>query len=199
MAIFTTFKASILTNPGGHLNKGDVFFFHPDNPYTTENIVHNLKGIVFEFSQEDIMFSEQQKIKYGKFLLLHPIQGVGDTFSDGVKYTLLRQHVKGKTEYSIEVDNQKADLILDWYNKQKIEWVHGKKVNWTTWQVAAAFTAAAFVGIVGYFNYNKPTILEPSTDTLKTGNKNQLPLNDIDTTKKNDSLKTWGYTDTTKK
>jgi hypothetical protein len=82
----------------------------------------------------------------------------------------------------------KAELKLNWWNRQKIEWVHGKKVNWTIWQVTVASIAVIVVGTVGYFNYTKNTSPPPTKDTLIKNNTNQLPSHVVDTTKKNDSI-----------
>lgn len=200
MAIFNTFKASIETKYGGRLKDGEVFFFHPDNTYTHEGIVHNLKGVIFEFSEQDIIFTEQQKIKYGGYLQLHPIHGYGETFSDGVKYKLHRRHEKGETKYSIQVDGHEADLVLNWCDKQKIEWVHGRKINWNVW----IFIAAILVPVIMIFqwkcsgssnNDSKSTTTLPF-DTIKKVKESFL--NFSDTTKKSDSLKTLDYHDKTK-
>lgn len=184
--MFKTFKASIETQVENELiKKGDAFNFNPHNPWTAEFVIQDVTKQIFEFSKEDIIFSEIQKEQYKDYLRLNPFSG--GVFADGVKYKLFREHEKGKTNYIIEVDGDKAKLKLGWWNRQKIEWVHGKKVNWTIWQVMVASIAVIVVGTVGYFNYTKNTSSPTTKDTLIKSNTNQLPSHVADTTKKSDS------------
>ena len=89
--MFKTFKASIETNvEHPSLTKGDVFFFHPKNEHRQDKVIYNIRHEVFEFSKEDILFSERQRTEYENYLQLHPVAGVGETFSHGVKYKLHR-------------------------------------------------------------------------------------------------------------
>lgn len=193
MALFKTFKGHIETQQeGGLLKKGDIFFFHPENHHLQDKVIYNVRHEIFQFSKEDIIFSPRQKKQYENYLQLHPVSGHGTTFSDGVKYTLHRLHEKGETKYSIEVDGHKADLILNWCNRQKIEWVQGRKINWKIWQVIIPSLALIAFCIFGYLNYTKTTATAPTTttDTLPKKNTNQLPSHGVDTIKKSDSINT---------
>lgn len=187
--MFRTFKASIETQVEAELiKKGEVFNFNPNNPWTAEFIIHNITHEVFEFSKEDIIFSLRQKQQYKDYLHLNPFSG--GIFADGVKYRLERAHKKGDTKYFIEVDELKAELKLNWWNRQKIEWVHGRKINWTKWQVAIASLAFIAFCVFGYLNYTKPIQnIKPQTteEPLPKSNTNQLPLYAADTIKKKDS------------
>jgi hypothetical protein len=134
--MFKTFKASIKAVVPPNV-KADSFISS-----ATEYGFYNLVGEKFEFSKEDVVFTHHQKEKYKDTLRLNPV--MGGLFADGVKYNLIKKHIKGNTKYQIEVDGSKADLIIDWWNRQKIEWVHGKNINWK----AAAFFATLFAIIV---------------------------------------------------
>lgn len=185
--MFRTFKASIETQVEAELiKKGEVFNFNPNNPWTAEFIIQNITHEVFEFSKEDIIFSPKQKEQYKDYLRLNPFSG--GVFADGVTYKLERTPKKGDIKYFIEVDGLKAELKLNWWNKQKIEWVHGKKVNWTIWQVTVASIGVIVVGTVGYFNYTKNTSPPQTKDRLVKNNTNQMPSHVADPTKKNDSI-----------
>ncbi|HEX7906263.1 MAG TPA: hypothetical protein VF487_20455 [Chitinophagaceae bacterium] len=149
--MFNTFKGRIETQAENEIvKKGDAFLFNDSNPYTLEFIKVNISNENFTFSKEDIIFSTKQKEKYQNYLQLHPFYGAGRPFSDGVKYILHRHHEKGKTKYSIEVDNIKAELRLSWWNRQRIEWVHGRKVNWNAWQGIGA-VAVVFIMLLVFF------------------------------------------------
>ena len=184
--MFRTFKASIETQVEAELiKKGEVFNFNPNNQWTAEFIIQNITHEVFEFSKEDIIFSSKQKEQYKDYLRLNPFSG--GVFADGVTYKLERTYKKGDIKYFIEVDGLKVELKLNWWNREKIEWVHGKKVNWTIWQVTVASIAVIVVGTVGYFNYTKNTSPPPTKDTSIKSNTNQLHSHAADTSKKNDS------------
>lgn len=199
--MFKTFKASIETQvENGLIKKGDAFNFNPNNPWTAGFIIEDVTKQIFEFSKEDIIFSPKQKKKYKDYLRLNPFSG--GVFTDGVKYTLNREHEKGKTNYIIEVDGDKAKLKLDWYNRQRIEWVHDKKVNWKIWSFVVASLMLIAYCLFEYLNYTKATknTTPPTTvDTLTKNKTNQSISRDAETTKKTDSIKTFDVTtDTTK-
>jgi hypothetical protein len=203
MIIPKTFKASIKTKAGHpSLKEGDVFFFHPKNNHLHDKVIYSIKHEVFEFSNEDVLFTDKQIEKYQNYLQLHPVSGVGETFSHGVKYKLNRRSEFGKTVYSIKVGNQEADLIMNWCNRQKIEWVHGRKINWKIWQVVVPSLALIAFCIFGYLNYIKPTqgTTPPATaDTLQKNNTNLLLPHGVDTTQKSDSITSLNVaSDTTK-
>ena len=120
MAIFKTFKASIETNlKHPNSKKGEVFFFHPKFRLRQDKVIYNISHEVFEFSKEDILFPKRQKSEYENYLQLHPVTGVGDTFSHGTKYLLNRRSEFGKTIYSIKVGSQEVDLVINWFNRKK--------------------------------------------------------------------------------
>lgn len=193
--MFTTFKGKIETQAENELvKKGDAFFFDPSNPYTFENIKIDISDETFEFSKEDIIFSPEQKKKYKNYLQLHHFHGAGKTFSGGVKYKLHRRHEKGQTKYSIEVDEIKAELKLNWINRQLIEWVHGRKVNWAAWQGIGG-VAVVIIMVLVFFIPTKTKDVgggkpDNSTDTSLKNSQTELKANSADTMKKKDTTKT---------
>ena len=201
--MFTTFKGKIESLPDGEtIKKCDAFLFKPSNPYTEEFIRIDISNELFVFSKEDIVFTPKQKIKYGNYLQLHPFQDVGKTFSDGVKYKLDRQHIKGRTEYTIEVDEIKLSLNLNWWNRGLIEWVHGRKVNWNLWQaiIGIVLIIVTIIGIVvqvlATSNSSKDGTDNSTTEKIEKTNESAYRV--TDTTKKSDNTKFLnGYYDTT--
>jgi hypothetical protein len=180
-----TFKASIETQVENELiKKGTVYKFDPAYPQV-EYVVYDLRNEVFEFSKEDVIFSKAQKEKYKDYLHLNPFSG--GLFADGVKYTLHRSHVKGDTVYEIEIDGNKAVLNLDKINKGKIEWVHGRKVNWPIWQVSVAIAAIIVAAIIGWFMYNRPTQQPATEEVLPKSTTNQSHSRVADTIAKTDT------------
>jgi len=117
--------------------------------------------------------------------------------------TLCTGDEKGKTLYSIEVDEIKADLKLNWINRQLIEWVHGRKINWAAWQGVGA-VAVVIIMVLVFFIPTKTKDVggdKPSTTqvTTPTDSPNVSKQGFADTTKKNNDTKTLEiYVDTTK-
>lgn len=123
---FKTFKANIImssaedTSGKTVVQEGLMWHSQLGNPIMpTIDVSHEL----FELTEEEILFSQEQLNKYGDGLRLDPF----DTrFHDEIKYTLHKHYKRGKPIYQIKIGNYELNLKMTLVNKFILNVIHNR-------------------------------------------------------------------------
>lgn len=126
---------------------------HPDSPRSEIFTELNEK---FKFHRTHVSFSKKQNEKYGEYLYLNPFN---TKFNDRTLYVLEKTMDRGKAQYKIKVAEFSVDLMVNWWNEFKLNWIHDnywikKESDWLKKAIIGAIITSVVSATLGVLAYN---------------------------------------------